>query len=133
MNTVSIIFAVGSVLSLVLLLISAVLSGITKKKNGEPFVLPTAFAWLQSEAVGLIGLVFFVSFGILAAHAAIDKCEACNRTVTSAYCIYCGEKNEGYVDNVSPLAGKNICPECQLPCDTSYCGDCGTQTTFVEK
>ena len=133
MNTVAILFSVASVLSLIILIVSIVLPEETKKKNGEIKKLPAAFSWIKHEAVSILCLVFFISFGIMAAYSAIDKCDNCDRIVTSAYCIYCGEKNEGFVDNISPLAGKNICPTCQLPCDTPYCGDCGTQTVFADK
>ena len=133
MNTVTIIFSIATFLSLILLILSIVLPEEIKKKNGEVGKLPAIFSWIKNEATALICLVFFISFGILAGYSAIDKCKHCDRIVTSAYCIYCGEKNDGYVDNVSPLAGKNICPECRLPCDTPYCGDCGTQTVFVDE
>lgn len=129
MNTVSIIFAIVSCLSLILLTLSFVLSRYTRK-DGTAITLPSILSWAQHEAVAMICFVFFISFSVLSVHAAVDKCVNCHRTVTSAYCIYCGEKNDDYT---SSLNGKNICPECILPCDTPYCGDCGTQTIIANK
>lgn len=133
MNIVTILFCIATFLSLTLLVLSIVLPEEIKKKNGKVLRLPAALLWIKHEATALLCLSLCISFGILAAYSAIDKCKHCDRVVTSAYCIYCGEKNDDYIDNVSTLAGKNICPECQLPCDTPYCGDCGTQTVFVDK
>ncbi len=132
MNKLSVIFGIASLLSFALLIFVNIFAAISRRKN-EPVIFPAAFTLLQPEILSVICLVFCFSFGIMAAYTSIDKCENCNHVVQSAYCVYCGEKNEGYVDNVSTLAGTNICPECQLPCSTPYCGDCGTQTIFVEE
>ena len=131
MSFATILFVILSILSLAGLIFSAAFSSGFQKKNGEPVVFPAIFKWLEPENLSIICLVFFISFGILTAYSVINKCDYCNEVVTSSYCSFCGAKNDNYVEHKAPMVVKMICPECDVPCETPYCGNCGSKTIFV--
>ena len=135
MNIVSIIFGAAAILALILLIVVTCSDLCIRQEddNSKKNKLRKFVEFMNPEAFGALCLVLFISFSVIAVYTNLDKCNNCNRVVQSAYCVNCGEKNEGYTEKTPVLSGKNICPECKTPCETPYCGDCGNKTVFVEE
>lgn len=124
---IAILFGLAALLSLLVMLAVYIVPDSRMNKHVAKMVQR-----VTPEAIAAICLVCFISFTMIAAVSLSDRCDNCDRVVGTAYCTYCGTKNNSYIEHAVENNTGLICPICDVECHTPFCGDCGSEIVFVE-